>query len=113
MIQGVLLAGVVLLHLSVVSGGDLNVAPADFDSNCHQHASPYRSTEKILLDTQYYESQSLIDVQGNSEKWLSLDFDNIVGKSLPKVRTDEIIMYIYVYMCRKINVCEVRICLFL
>ena len=96
MIRGLFLSGIVLLHLSVASDGELNVAPADFDSSCDQHASSHRPSEKVLLDTQYYASQSLVDVQGNNEKWLSLDLDNTVGTSLIKVRTDEIIVLINV-----------------
>ena len=81
------LSCIVLLHPSVASsGGQLNVAPADFDSSCAQHASSYHPTEKIVLDTQYYTSQSLIDVHGGNKKWLSLDLDGTVGTSLSKVR---------------------------
>ena len=103
MIERLFFAGIVLLRLSAGSVGGIDVAPADFDTVCNQHASFHSPTEKILLDTQYYESQSLIDVHGNSMKWLSLDLDNTTGTSSNKVRT-----YIGIYTTDEIFFLHVK-----
>ena len=56
-----------------------SVAPGDFDEVCfdvtnRELVSP---NEKVLLDTQDYQSQNLIGSGGESNIWKSVDFDGV------------------------------------
>lgn len=68
-----LLSHVAFLLLAEFIDREFSVAPEDFNRECDPFVSAYEPREKVLLDTQYYSSQSLLDVLGNSKKWLSLD----------------------------------------
>ena len=62
------------LSLSVLS-----VAPDDFSNECIRHADPgtvNNPNEKVLLDTQFYHSQSLLTVLGEDNLWINLDLDD-------------------------------------
>ena len=68
----------------------LSVAPDDFDSEwCTIFAEPgtfNNSNEKVLLDTQFYTSGSLLTILGEDVLWISLDFDMLTGTGTDKVR---------------------------
>ena len=61
-----------------ISNG-VSVAPGDFDAECIglETRIPVSPNEKVLLDTQYYRSQNLITIEGESDIWKSIDFDGI------------------------------------
>ena len=61
------------------------VAPGDFDAECYNRATPSEENEKILLDSRYYASGSLVTATGGNGTWLSLDFDNSPGDGPEKV----------------------------
>ena len=76
-----------------VSLGVLSVAPDDFASECTAFAEPgsfNNPNQKVLLDTQFYPSQTLLSLDGHNRLWISLEFDK---KSPPggygKVRKHE------------------------
>ena len=84
-----------LLHLLLftlmrtVSLGVLSVAPDDFAIECTAHAkngSFNNSNQKVLLDTQFYPSTTLLSVVGDDELWISVDFDMTTGTGVGKVR---------------------------
>ena len=56
-----------------------SVAPGDFDEECLDAVTriPVSPNEKVLLDTQDYQSQNLITHDGGSNVWKSIDFDGI------------------------------------
>ena len=56
-----------------------SVAPGDFDEVCLDAISriPVSPNEKVMLDTQNYQSQNLISFEGESNTWKSIDFDGI------------------------------------
>ena len=56
-----------------------SVAPGDSDEECLGLGTriPVSPNEKILIDTQDYESQNLIGLEGQSNIWKSVDFDGI------------------------------------
>ena len=56
-----------------------SVAPGDFDEVCIDVITriPVSPNEKVLLDTQDYQSQNLITQNGGSNTWKSVDFDGI------------------------------------
>ena len=64
--------------LLYISNG-VSVAPADFDTECIGLVTriPVSPNEKVLLDTQDYESQNLITIEGESDIWKTVDFDGI------------------------------------
>ena len=72
-----LFASMLTVALSVLS-----VAPDDFASNCTKFAeagSFNNPNQKVLLDTQFYPSQTLVSVVGEERRWISLDFDTTSG----------------------------------
>ena len=66
------------LSVSLVSNG-VYVAPGDEDPYCLDSASriPVPPQQKILLDTQDYEEQTLIDSNGGTQRWVSGNFDGL------------------------------------
>ena len=56
-----------------------SITPGDFDEVCLDAISriPVSPNEKVLLDTQDYQSQNLITHDGGSNIWKSVDFDGI------------------------------------
>ena len=54
-----------------------SVAPYDADSSCLDQSGrvPTSNTERILLDTQNYQSGGLVTAGGGNGIWLSVDFD--------------------------------------
>ena len=61
-----------------VSLGVLSVAPDDFSSECIQYADPNSinyPNEKVLLDTQFYQSTSLLTALGEDGLWISRGLD--------------------------------------
>ena len=76
-----------------VSLGVLSVAPDDFESGCIDFAEPgsfNNPNQKVLLDTQFYPSTTLLTPYGEDGLWLSLDFDMLSGTgSAIKVRKHE------------------------
>ena len=56
-----------------------SVAPYDGDSYCLNQSGrvPTSNTERILLDTQNYQSGALVNATGGNGIWLSVDFDDI------------------------------------
>ena len=56
-----------------------SVAPGDFDEECIGLGTriPVSPNEKVLLDTQDYQSQNLIGFEGGSNIWKSIDFDGV------------------------------------
>ena len=56
-----------------------SVAPYDADSSCLNQSGrvPPSNTERILLDTQNYQSGALVTATGGNGIWLSVDFDDI------------------------------------
>lgn len=72
--------------LLALSSGVLSVAPDDFSSACDLFVEPYQPKEKMLMDTQYYESTTLLGTQGEDGLWLSIDFDGTTGNFIEKVR---------------------------
>ena len=78
------------LYMSTFSLGVLSVAPDDFASVCTPYAEPdsfNNSNQKVLLDTQFYPSQTLLSILGEDGLWISLDFDMTTGAGVGKVRT--------------------------
>ena len=72
--------------------GVLSVAPDDFVSSCTTHAEPgsfNNPNQKVLLDTQFYESSDLLTIKGEDGLWISLDFDMTTGDGFGKVRKHE------------------------
>ena len=77
--------------MRTVSLGVLSVAPDDFAIECTAHAengSFNNSNQKVLLDTQFYPSTTLLTVTGEDGLWISLDFDMTTGTGVGKVRID-------------------------
>ena len=61
-----------------VSLGVLSVAPDDFASECTAFAEPgsfNNPNQKVVLDTQFYPSTTLLSNDGDNGLWISLDFD--------------------------------------
>ena len=56
-----------------------SVAPGDFDEECLDAISriTVSPNEKVLIDTQNYQSQNLISFEGESNIWKSIDFDGV------------------------------------
>ena len=56
-----------------------SVAPDDFDEECLDviNRIPVSPNEKVVLDTQDYQSQNLIGFDGGSNIWKSIDFDGV------------------------------------
>ena len=74
-----------------VAFGVLSVAPDDFASECTIHAEPgsfHNPNQKVLLDTQFYPSTTLLSPVGEDGLWISLDFDITTGVGFGKVRTE-------------------------
>ena len=72
--------------------GELSVAPDDFASECTIHAEPgtfSNPNQKVLLDTQFYPSTTLLTILGEDGLWISLDFDMTTGAGIGKVRKHE------------------------
>ena len=65
--------------------GKAAVAPGDFESECYNNAMPNQDSEKILMDSRYYSSTTLLTATGGNRTWLSLDFDNSSGDDTEKV----------------------------
>ena len=65
------------LLASIVCG--VYVAPGDEDPSCFDSPSrvPVQPQQKILLDTQNYEEQTLIDTDGGTVRWVSRNFDGL------------------------------------
>ena len=64
----------------------LSVAPDDFASECTSEAEPgsfNNPNQEVLLDTQFYQSTTLLSALGDDELWISLDFDMTTGIRLP------------------------------
>ena len=76
-VQRFLLLGILIFVLCI--SNSTSVAPGDFDEECIDVITriPVSSNEKVLLDTQDYQSQNLIDFEGQSNIWKSVDFDGI------------------------------------
>ena len=68
------------LTVSLVCNVDLYVTPGDEDPNCFDSSFrvPVPPQQKILLDTQNYEEQTLIYIDGGTQRWVSENFDGIV-----------------------------------
>ena len=66
--------------------GKVAFAPGDFETECYSYATPSAENEKILLDSQYYSSASLLTATGGNRTWLSLDFDKSSGDTSEKVQ---------------------------
>ena len=76
-------------HVLTVSLSVLSVAPDDFASECIQFAEPgsfNNPNQRVLLDTQFYQSTTLLTLKGEDGLWASLDFDMTVGTGSSKVR---------------------------
>ena len=72
--------------------GVFSVAPDDFASECTEHAEPgsfNNPNQKVLLDTQFYPSTTLLSALGEDRLWVSLDFDMTTGSGVSKVRKHE------------------------
>ena len=67
-----------------------SVAPYDGDSYCLDQSGrvPPSNTERILVDTQNYQSGALVTATGGNGIWLSVAFDNPNGASIQRVRND-------------------------
>ena len=75
-----------------VSLSVLSVAPDDFASECTEHAEPgsfNNPSQKVLLDTQFYPSTTLLSVTGEDRLWISLDLDTTTDSGSGKVRKHE------------------------
>ena len=67
---------------------------------------PVPPNEKVLLDTQDYQSQTLISITGESNIWASIDFDGIdngglfnqVSLIIIDATTSSMIIIIYIYI---------------
>ena len=64
--------------------GVVHVTPGDEDPSCFDSSLrvPVSPQQKILLDTQNYEEQTLIDIDGGTQRWVSENFDGIVTNGL-------------------------------
>ena len=81
----------IALMLSV-SLAVLSVAPDDFASECAAFAEPgsfNNLNQKVVLDTQFYPSTTLLSVVGDNGLWISLDFDMTTGGGIDKVSKHE------------------------
>ena len=86
---GGLLYLMLFVSMLTVSLGVLSVAPDDFASECTIFAEPgtfNNPNEKVLLDTQFYPSKTLLTIFGEDRLWTSLDFDMLTGTGTGKVR---------------------------
>ena len=80
--RGGILYLLVFTSLLTVSLSMFSVAPDDFASDCTKFAEPgsfNNPNEKVLIDTQFYPSGSLLTVQGEDVLWISLDLDMNAG----------------------------------
>ena len=76
--QGGLLYLLLFTLVLPVSLGVLSIAPDDFVSTCTAMAEPgsfNNSNQKVLLDTQFYLSTTLLSSLGEDKLWISLDFN--------------------------------------
>ena len=75
-----LLLGIYVTTLVVTQ----SVAPYDGDSYCLNQSGrvPTSNNERILLDTQNYQSGDLVNATGGNGIWLSVDFDDINSTNL-------------------------------
>ena len=93
--HGSLLYLLLFTSLLTVALSVLSVAPNDFASKCTKFAelgSFNNPNQKVLLDTQFYPSQTLVTVDGEERRWISLDFDPTSGVNVSapsKVRKRE------------------------
>ena len=84
-----------LLQIAImltVSLGVLSVAPDDFASECAAFAEPgsfNNPNQKVVLDTQFYPSTTLLSIVGEDGLWLSLDFDMTTGGGVGEVSKHE------------------------
>ena len=79
------------VFLAVVS-----VAPEDFDTECAtfaENGSFNNSNQKVLLDTQFYQSTTLMSHAGDNKLWISLDIDMTTGVYFSKVHVEESIKF--------------------
>ena len=91
-----LLHQLLLMSMLSVSFSVLSVAPDDFSSKCSEFAKPgsfNNPNEKVLLDTQFYPSETLLGVLGEDGLWISLDLDMLTGTSAGKVLKEACIHY--------------------
>ena len=76
-----------------VSLGVLSVAPDDFASECTAFAEPgsfNNPNQKVVLDTQFYQKQTLLNIVGGNGLWISLDLDTTTQMhGIDKVRKHE------------------------
>ena len=89
--RNTLLYLLLFVRLITVCLGVPSVAPDDFVSECTIHAEPgsfNNPNQKVLLDTQFYPSTTLLTVVGEDGLWISLDFDKTTGTGSGKVRTE-------------------------
>ena len=89
--RGTLLYLLLFGLMFTVSLGVLSVAPDDFASECTIHAEPgsfHNPNQKVLLDTQFYPSTTLLSSVGDDGLWISLDFDMTTGVGGSKVRIE-------------------------
>ena len=101
-----LLLGIFIFVLRI--SNSTSVAPGDFDEVCLDVETrvPVSPNEKVLLDTQDYQSQNLITNTGESNIWKSVDFDGVdMGGTYNQVSFKiliqpqaNIIKYIYIYI---------------
>ena len=92
-----LLLGIFIFVLCI--SNSTSVAPGDFDEVCLDAITriPVSPNEKVLLDSQDYESQYLITYYGESNIWKSIDFDGIdMGGTYNQV-SFKILMQLYNY----------------
>ena len=68
-----------LLSFVLCISNGVSVAPGDFDDECLDVMTriPVSPNEKVVLDTQDYQSQNLISFEGESNIWKSVDFDGV------------------------------------
>ena len=85
----------------------VSVAPDDFDSQCARSAAPGsfdNPNQRVVLDTQFYKSSTLLSALGNNGLWISLDFDMTVGTAQSKVHAQEFIYKIQTLFGKKYTV---------
>ena len=87
--RNILLYLLLFASMFTVSFSLLSVAPDDFASECTQHAEPgsfNNPNQKVIIDTQFYQAQTLLTVTGEDGLWISVDFDMTTGTGTGKVR---------------------------
>ena len=78
------------------------VAPSDFQDDCFENAMPSPENEKVLLDSFYYASGTLLTDAGGNRTWLSLEDGTEKVFCVYQFKTNPIVLHILLELGVKI-----------